>query len=159
MLKWLEEVLDRLNPLGVDQSDPFNEAVSHQTIRHCQLAIRKDRYHGGAHVLLANAYSLAAPIDPPEAYKFCIERAAAVIYEWKTNRRMYTKQKNARNGKKLYQSINARIEGEAGLGMFADIPFGSMAECHQRYYGEAIHERSLNEVKRLLGSAPVGRGT
>lgn len=169
MLDWFAKLLKGLNPFTVDDTDPFNEAVHHytrirycredkaayseamvQTVRHCQLAIRKDRYHGGAHVFLANAYSLAAPIDPPEAYKFCIKLAAAVIHEWKTNGRMYTKRENVPNGKKLYRSIRAQVEGKAGLGMFVDIPFASMADIHRQYYHQAVHESSLAKVRELL---------
>lgn len=182
MLDSVRKLLKKLNPFGVDETDPFNQALHHyrqiryclgdeaqckyhisQMIRHSQLAIQKNRYDRGAHVLLANGYCLAASRGAPDGYKFCMQCAAAAIHEWKTNR-MFTRQKNVSIGREMYGSILAETQGRRGLAKLRGISFAGMAQIHQRHYHQAIDPGSLNEVAKFLlpsddaSSTRAGRG-
>jgi hypothetical protein len=66
-----------------------------EIIKLCWEAIGLNKYDGDAHVMLANAYLLAAfgafQEFKPEGYIHNMSCCAAIIYEWKTNPRMYSK--------------------------------------------------------------------
>ena len=73
----------------------------------CTVAINLDRLDGDAHVLIANAYLLtafrAAQKDNRELYTGNMMRCAAVIYEWKTNPKMISREREM--GEKIYREV------------------------------------------------------
>ncbi|MCB0174216.1 MAG: tetratricopeptide repeat protein [Anaerolineae bacterium] len=151
---------------GLGKNDLFNQALSEfrklhnlrddterfiitvlEVIRLCQLAIQKSKSDGDAHVLLANAYYLAALTILGEGYAYCLPRAAAVIYQWKTNR-LYTK--NLANGEKIYQNVLEAIEHPMP-GWTTNMSFeDNIKDMHSRLYHEAINPDSTVELKKIL---------
>ncbi|MCB0211522.1 MAG: tetratricopeptide repeat protein [Anaerolineae bacterium] len=151
---------------GLGKNDLFNQALNEfrklhnlqddngsfiitaiEVIRLCQLAIHKSNSDGDAHVLMANAYYLAAMTIPGEGHTYCLPRAAAVIYQWKTNR-LYTK--NLANGEKIYQSVLEAIEHPIP-GWATNMSFGDdMRGMHSRLYHEAINPDCIVELKKIL---------
>ncbi len=152
-----------------DKGDPFNEATAHyrnlqyvlddpvqmgtelhEIVRFCQLAIQKQKFHGDAHVLLANAFFLAAtPFD--EGYKYCFPRSVAVIYEWKTNKRMYTR--NREIGEHVYQGIMERLKTPLPDWLADKVLIGNPDEMHKDYYSDAINPTSLSRFREIQESA------
>jgi tetratricopeptide (TPR) repeat protein len=153
------------------RGDPFNEAVDHyqklryvilmkepakyqaeliEIIRLCQLGIARQRRNGDAYVLLANAYYLAALHTLSEGYKYCLPRAAAVIYEWKSNHPPTT---NRELGEQVYQGILERLQRPFPDWWMNMSLKGSMSDTHREYYHKAINPNIIPELKQLLSSA------
>ena len=97
------------------KENPYNQAITHfQKLGHldpdspaystallkvatrCQLAIQQQPEHGDAHVLLANAYLLAALSFPyGDVYPYALVRSAAVIQHCMTVPMRISEQQNA----------------------------------------------------------------
>ena len=84
-----------------------------EIVRLCQIAIDKDPRLGDAHVLLANALSLAASewrLKDDETYEFLISRAAGVIHLWATEPiKDFPLTKNRQIGLELWTSMAKEI--------------------------------------------------
>lgn len=107
-----------------------------KVIRFTKEAIKKNKYDGDAHVLLANAYYLASLMDfPSDNYSRYLPLAAAIIFEWKSTP-MYTKAKDI--GEKVYQGILEDLNRETPEWMVGVKPEGTIEELHSRYYQQAL---------------------
>lgn len=142
---------------GSSSKQPFNQAIKkfhtirglepgsieyHSTIEQivglCQLAIRNNRFDGDAHVLLANVYFLSASAhmgDNDEEYVENLSRAAAVIHEWKTNGRMYSKERS--NGAIIHQGILDHLNRDWPEWIQISVET-DMRKLHASHYGNSI---------------------
>lgn len=118
-----------------------------EIIKLCWEAIKINKYDGDAHVMLANAYLLAAfrafQELKSEGYVYYMSRCAAVIYEWKTNPRMYSKEKE--QGEKIYREIINRLKGPLPDWMDRDLP-KDIRKLHNDFYMKAKEE----EIRQSL---------
>jgi hypothetical protein len=105
----------------------------------CCKAIKLNKNDGDAHIMLANVYLLAAfgafQEFKPEGYIHNMSRCAAVIYEWKTNPRFYSKEKE--NGEKIYRQVIERLEDPMPDWMNMKLPT-DIRQLHKDYYIKAI---------------------
>jgi len=153
---------------GSAKDDPYNQALDHfrkirnlsvsdaaymsnllAIIRLCQLAIRMRPADGDAHILLANAYLLAAFSDPfGELYAFALARAAAAIHQWNV---VPMRSKEKAIGAKVLQGIQAQLAQERPDWMGMSIP-GDIARLHSDYYDDAVDPASLDQMSRLINA-------
>lgn len=155
---------------GSPKNHPYNQATGHfrnlrnypsgsaeylnailEIIRLCQIAIQINKFDGDAHVLLANAYLLAALNSIfGKGYPFFLARAAAVIQATKSGS-MYLK--NRENRDKIYEGIVNQLSTEMPnwLEGVQHLPV-DMNQLQKGYYGQAINPTGLDEIKNLLAS-------
>ena len=155
------------------KNDPFNQANEHfhrlryfesgspqfenaifEIIRLCQLAIQKDTHNGDAHVLLANAYLLAAlNCAFSKGYPFFLARAAAVIQATRRER-MYIKNKGIAD--KIYRGIYEQLSEQTpdwveGVNRLTN----DMNTLHVGFYANAINPSNFDQVKSMLTSESI----
>lgn len=154
--------------LGSQKNDTFNQANKHfrnlryytsgsnqyintilEIIRLCQMAIQKNKNDGDAHVLLSNAYLLAAlSCTFGKGYPFFLARAAAVIQATRAGH-LYIK--NRENADKIYNGIVEQLTSQMpdwveGVQRLST----DMNKLHQGYYSDAINPSHKDEIKTVL---------
>ncbi len=110
-----------------------------QVIELCWESISQNKRDGDAHIMLSNTYLLAAfrafQEFKPEGYVYNLSRCAAVIYEWKTNRSMYSKEKE--QGEKIYRQVAKLLEEPTPDWMNVNLTT-DIRKLHKYFYLKAI---------------------
>jgi hypothetical protein len=110
-----------------------------EIIAFCREALRRNKYDGDSHVLLANTYLLGMFVEKingdPQKIIHNIGCCAAVIQEWKTNPAMYTKEKM--HGEKIYNEVIVNIEEDWPKSNTLTIR-EFMEVLHDKYYTTAL---------------------
>lgn len=123
----------------LDQSNREYWQTLIEIIKLCWEAIKLNKYDGDAHVMLANVYLLAGfrafQEFKPEGYIHNMSRCAAVIYEWKTNRSMYSKEKE--QGEKIYREVTKLLEEPMPDWMNINLTT-DIRKLHKNFYLKAI---------------------
>jgi len=155
---------------GSPKNHPFNQATEHfrnlryyesgspqyvntilEIIRLSQMAIQSNKHDGDAHVLLSNAYFLAAlSCTFKKGYPYFLARAAATIQATRLGS-MYIK--NREIAEKMYGGVVKQlstqmpdwVEGVERLPK-------DMNQLQKMYYDAAINSSSLDEMKVMLTS-------
>lgn len=131
----------------LDSSDPAYSGTLLKVINRCQLAIHKRRAHGDAHVLLANAYLLAALSFPfGDAYPYALARCAAVIQHCMMDPMFIGEQKT---GNKILNKVEEELK-KGRPSWAGESPPNDLAELHEAYYGKALDHSSIVELSNLL---------
>lgn len=114
------------------QDSPKYKKALFEVIRLTKEALRKNKRDGDAHVLLANAFYLAAFMDfTSDNVSRYLPLAAAVIFEWKSSP-MYTKDKEIGN-KIYYGTLDALRDW-----MDSTKPEKTIQELHSEYYQQSL---------------------
>jgi Tfp pilus assembly protein PilF len=131
------KIFGQLRYLDQDSQEYWQSIV--QIIELCWEAISQNKHDGDAHVMLANVYLLAAfgafQRFKPEGYDHNLSRCAAVIYEWKTNQSMYSKEKE--QGEKIYREITKLLKEPMPDWMNINLTT-DIRKAHKNFYLKAI---------------------
>jgi hypothetical protein len=131
----------------LDPSGPAYSATLLKVISRCQLAIQKRRAHGDAHVLLANAYLMAALSFPyGDVYQYALVRCAAVIQHCMIDPMFIGEQEI---GSKILNKVEDELE-KGRPSWAGESPPNDIAELHEAYYGKALNYSSVEELSDLL---------
>ena len=144
----LQQAIDHFHKLrNFSPGDPAYNATLLMIVRLSQLTIQQRKADGDAHVLLANAYLLAAFSDPfGEAYPFALARAAAAIYHWKTVP-MHTKEGEI--GEKIFRGVENELAKDRPSWMGPALP-NDISQLHQTHYEKAKDPTAVEDLSRLL---------
>lgn len=160
-----------LNKLfGSSKNHPFNQATEHyrslrhydngspqyintilEIIRLCRIAIQSNKSDGDAHVLLANAYFLAAlSCAFQKGYPYFLARSAAAIQATRRGT-MYIKDRQI--AEKMYNGVVEQLSTQIPdwVENMERLP-KDMNQLQQLYYDAAVDSSSLDEMKTLLTS-------
>ena len=160
-----------LNKLfGSPKNHPFNQATEHfrnlryyengspqyvnailEIIRLCRMAIQSNKNDGDAHVLLANAYFLAAlGCTFQKGYPYFLARAAAAIQATRQGS-MYIKERQI--AEKMYGGVIEQLSTQMPdwVEGVEHLP-KDMNQLQKLYYDAAVNSSSLDEMKTLLTS-------
>ena len=116
----------------LEPHDPTYLLTIGQIIRLAQEAIGLSNFDADAHVLLANAYLLAAfaTIEEPlsQTYVQSISKSAAVIYQWKNSLERFSNFKE--QGNKIYREVIQQLAVMS--------PASRISQLHTNYYDAAL---------------------
>jgi len=121
-----------------------------EIIRLCQMEIQKNKGNGDAHVLLANAFSIASlsagPLyhDSP-AHAYLLTRACAVICHWALGA-VWTRNKEI-GARVLAQNREALAQWR---GLAPSQAAAEMMRLHDMFYAEAVDPKSLPRIQEIF---------
>lgn len=105
-------------------------------IKHAKIAISRNNRSGDAHILLANAYYLAALSNfPGDNYSRYLPLAAAVIYHWRVNK---LPSNESANGERIFLGVSEGLEMDIPEWMNVALSEREMSKLHEQYYDQAI---------------------
>ncbi|MBI3169890.1 MAG: hypothetical protein HYZ22_15515 [Chloroflexi bacterium] len=122
-----------------------------EVIKLCQKAIQEVGFDGDAHVLLANAYLLAALSGAfTKSYPFFLARAASVIEATKTDNMPI---RNREIAEKIYRGVvdQLSIPLPSWVKDVQQLP-KDMRRLHKQYYEDAINPLTLDEMMKMLNN-------
>jgi hypothetical protein len=120
-----------------------DNAILAEIIRLCQLALRKDKKNGDAHVLLAKTYfALAFNVGSDALHRKCISYSAAVIVVWESKMMGSTERPL---GKPLYEAVITYLHN-----LYPDIPTSSLSDIAKYEYESAVNPDNYYQLEKLL---------
>lgn len=147
----VNEALKHYRNLRNVAADPAQERLELlEIIRLCQLEIQKHRGSGDAHVLLANALSVAATnagslYHNALAHGYLLSRASAVIYH-ASQGGVWTRNKEI--GKWLLATISEELAADRHLSPTQIEP--ELKRLHDLFYRQAVDPASLPTIQSMV---------